>query len=185
MLFSRYLRFWIWHNFDQLFPPMFTIFACISQSSNLWLQIWHQNSQNSCGFQISTRRSHNLEKRPIRILKKTPKLMFMRCFCWYPLPWQPRHILNHVKIILEISAYLLSCRICILLQAYNQQLLEHWHLFASINTGNFPSNYKFWDSIIMIKFSHLHSQFLPLSQSLVICVFKFGIKMLRTVAAFR
>ena len=39
--------------------------------------------------------------------------------------------------------------------------------------------------IILINFSLLRSQFLPLFQRLVTCGFKFGIKILRTVAAFR
>ena len=39
--------------------------------------------------------------------------------------------------------------------------------------------------IILINFFLLRSQFLPLLHSLVTCGFKFGIKMLRTVAAFR
>ena len=39
--------------------------------------------------------------------------------------------------------------------------------------------------IILINFSLLRSQFLPLFQSLVTCGFKFGIKSFRTVAAFR
>ena len=51
----------------------------------------------------------------------------------------------------------------------------------------FPDILDFEYGIILINFFLLHvrSQFLPLFHSLVTCGFKFGIKILRTVVAFR
>ena len=49
----------------------------------------------------------------------------------------------------------------------------------------FPDILDFEYDIILINFSLLCSQFLPLFHTLLTCSFKFGIKMLRTVAAFR
>ena len=101
------------------------------------------------------------------------------------MPWQPQQISNHVEIIPEIFVYLLSSRIYILLVAYNKQLLEYGTLFLPMFMCYFHQILDFEYDIILINFSLLRSQFLPLFQRLVTCGFKFGIKILRTVAAFR
>ena len=49
----------------------------------------------------------------------------------------------------------------------------------------FHQSLDFEYNIILINFSLLRSQFLPLFHSLVTCGFKFGIKILRTVVALR